>query len=260
MSTHCIELAPINKHIQLLTLNRPEVLNALNRKLLEELSEVLDGLAADKNLRALIITGAGDRAFSAGADLKDRQGMTKDASLDSVRLISQTFSKLAAFPKPTLAAINGVAFGGGLELALACDLRIMHEHAQVGLTECSLGILPGAGGTQRLPRLVGLAKAKEMIWLAKRVCAREALEMGLVSHVTQGNPVDKAFEIADGIAQNAPLSIVWSKKAIDDGFELSLEQGVLLEQNCYEQIATTKDRLEGLAAFSEKRKPKYLGE
>ena len=234
-----------DQHIVTLTLNREASLNALNRDLLEALQAQLTILSSDTDLRVLILTGAGERAFCAGADLKERLTMSLEETESFVQLISAVADEIAEFPVPMIAAINGVAFGGGLEIALACDLRVMHEKAQVGLTECALGIIPGAGGTQRLPKLVGVAKAKEMIFSAKRISADEALSIGLVN----GIGLEQVKILAQQIASCAPLSVKAAKKAIDQGDEAG----------CYRAILHTNDRLEGLKAFSEKRKPIYSG-
>lgn len=247
--------------ILIIELNRPESLNALNRQVLMELHSVLAEATRDQSLRAIVFTGAGDKAFCAGADLKERKDMTLEETRAFVALIGTTFSQIAALPMATVAAINGVAFGGGLELALACDLRVFEQGKEVGLTECALGIIPGAGGTQRLPRLVGVAKAKELILAARRVGSEEALSLGLVNRVAKEG--QKALEVALGLAEQiakcAPLSVRAAKHAIDQGASLSLAEGLALEAEAYESIVTTKDRLEGLAAFAEKRAPNYVG-
>ncbi|ELK40883.1 hypothetical protein D478_16429 [Brevibacillus agri BAB-2500] len=178
-----------------------------------------------------------------------------------IRTIRDTFSELEKLPKPVIAAINGLALGGGTELALACDLRIMSDQAQMGLTETSLGIIPGAGGTQRLPRLVGKGIAKELIFTARRVQPDEALSIGLVNRVVPAEQLmGAALEMAAQIANNAPLALAQAKFAIDCGGEVELGAGLLIESNAYQLLVPTKDRLEGLAAFAEKRKPNYRGE
>ena len=244
-----------------LILNRPEVYNSLNRELVASLHEALDRLAFDKTVRAVIVTGEGEKAFCAGADLKERRTMTEHEVLQFLHALQSAFLKLERLPKPVIAAINGVAFGGGTELALACDLRVMASHAKMGLTETSLGIIPGAGGTQRLPRLVGKGKAKELIYTARHVGADEALAIGLVNRVVE--PSDLMAEVrrlAEEIVKNAPLAITQAKFAIDRGMEVDLETGLALETNAYQVLLPTKDRLEGLQAFQEKRKPNYIGE
>lgn len=243
------------------TLNRPESLNAFNRPLLEALAQVVREAHADRTLRCAIVTGAGERAFSAGADLKERRGMSLDETRAYVRLICATFDAVARLPFPTIAAARGVAFGGGMELLLACDLRVLAEGASIGLTEVSVGIMPGAGGTQRLPRLVGPARAKEMIFAARRVDATQALAFGLVNRVVPPEKVlETAHEMAIAIASQAPLAVRGAKHAVDTGLDAGIAAGLDIEAQAYELLLGTADRLEGLQAFAEKRPPRYRGE
>lgn len=243
------------------TLNRPESLNAFNRPLLEALLAVAERAHSDRAIRCAIVTGAGEKAFSAGADLKERRGMSLDETRAFVRLISRTFDAVARLPFPTLAAVNGVAFGGGMELALACDLRLVADTARLGLTEVSVGIMPGAGGTQRLPRIVGAARAKELILAGRRIDAAEALSIGLANRVVPAaRLLDSAHGLAREIAANAPLAVRQAKHAIDVGLDSALAAGLELEQQAYEPLLETRDRLEGLQAFAEKRPPRYAGE
>jgi len=247
--------------IGILTLNRPEVFNCLNLETLQTMRGLLAEIALDRDLRVLVVTGAGDKAFCAGADLKERRTMNEQQVQLFIRTIRDTFSELEKLPKPVIAAINGVALGGGTELALACDLRVMSERAQMGLTETSLGIIPGAGGTQRLPRLIGKGKAKELIFTARRVQAEEALAMGLVNRVVSADELMPAvLQLAEEIAANAPIALAQAKHAIDFGLEADLATGLAIESNAYQVLIPTKDRLEGLEAFKEKRKPVYRGE
>jgi enoyl-CoA hydratase/carnithine racemase len=243
------------------TLDRPEALNAFNRPLLDALLAATTAAQQDRTLRAAILTGAGDKAFSAGADLKERRGMTREESQAFVALISRVFDAVARLPFPTIAAVNGVAFGGGLELALACDLRLVADTAKLGLTEVSVGIMPGAGGTQRLPRLIGPARAKELIFAARRVDAAEALVLGLANRVVPAADLaDAAGALARDIAAQAPLAVRQAKHAIEAGLDLDLAAGLDIEQRAYAPLLDTQDRLEGLAAFAEKRPPRYRGE
>jgi len=247
--------------IGILTIDRPDVYNCLNLETLLAIRATLADLALDKEVRALIVTGAGDKAFCSGADLKERRTMTEQQVQHYIRTIRDTFTELERLPKPVIAAVNGLALGGGTELALACDLRVMGESAQMGLTETSLGIIPGAGGTQRLPRLVGKGKAKELIFTARRVAAAEALEIGLVNHVVpDGQVLEAALAMAGRIVENAPIALAQAKYAIDFGLEADLATGLAMESNAYQVLIPTKDRLEGLEAFKEKRKPVYRGE
>ncbi|MEH7178544.1 enoyl-CoA hydratase [Neobacillus vireti] len=247
--------------ITLITLNRPEAANALSVQMLEELQDAILTCKFDRTVRCIVITGAGEKAFCAGADLKERAGMDPIKVRKTVSLIRGNNNELEALPQPVIAAVNGVALGGGTELALACDIRIASETAKFGLTETSLGIIPGAGGTQRLPRLVGKGRAKELIFTARRIDAREALEIGLVEYmVPSGQLIEKALEIASQIVKNGPIAIAQAKFAIDKGNDVDLNTGLAIEQNAYEVTIPTKDRLEGLQAFKEKRPPVYMGE
>lgn len=245
--------------IAIITLNRPEKANALSVQMLTELQEILQTIKYNPSIRCVVITGAGEKAFCAGADLKERATMNKEEVRKTVALIRKTINDIEELPKPVIAAINGIALGGGTELALACDFRIANKNAVLGLTETSLGIIPGAGGTQRLSRLVGKGKAKELIFTARKVPAKEAKEIGLVEYVTD-QFLEKASELAEQISKNAPIAVTQAKLAIDKGFEMDLQSGLAFEQAAYEITIPTKDRLEGLQAFKEKRPPKYIGE
>ena len=176
-----------------------------------------------------------------------------------LRRIRGIMDLVERLPMPTIAAVDGVAFGGGCELALACDLRVLAQTAVIGLTECALGIIPGAGGTQRLPRLIGPAKAKELIFTARRLSANDALQVGLANHVVEGSAVDRALALAQEIARCAPIAVEAAKAAIDGGLSTGISEGLLLETRCYELTLTTADRAEALAAFSAKRAPKFIG-
>ncbi|MBM7552605.1 enoyl-CoA hydratase [Thalassobacillus pellis] len=248
-------------HTMKLTLDRPDAANALSKQLLYELNEVLWELERNKDIRALIVTGSGEKAFCAGADLKERKGMTEEQVVETVSLIGDTIKRLERMPFPTIAAINGVAFGGGLEMALACDIRVCADTSKMGLTETSLGIIPGAGGTQRLAKLIGIGKAKELIFSARPVASQEALEIGLVEYMYESNVLqEKSLSLAKRIAGNAPIALRQAKKAIHNGFQTDIETGLQIEKLCYQATIPTKDRLEGLQAFKEKRKPIYRGE
>ncbi|MGE5704862.1 MAG: enoyl-CoA hydratase [Clostridia bacterium] len=244
-----------------ITLNRPEAANALSIRMLQELTEVIDQLKWDASVRCVIVTGAGEKAFCAGADLKERAGMNPTQVRQTVGLIGDTINRFAALPKPVIAAVNGVALGGGTELALACDIRLAANHALFALTETSLGIIPGAGGTQRLPRLIGVGRAKELIFSARRVGAKEAEAIGLVEYaVPSAELMIRATELAAQIARNAPISLAQAKLAIDRGMDADLGTGLAIERTAYEVTIPTRDRQEGLLAFKEKRAPHYTGE
>ncbi|HLS60055.1 MAG TPA: enoyl-CoA hydratase [Virgibacillus sp.] len=250
----------VDDHIAVITLNRPESANALSTTLLNELTTMIGEINQNKEIRCTILTGAKDKAFCAGADLKERQGMSDDDVVATVTYIGETMTQIEQMEMPVIAALNGVAFGGGLELALACDVRIAAKHADVGLTETSLAIIPGAGGTQRLTRLVGLGQAKKMIFTANRISAMEALDIGLVEQVVDKDDLyEEAIQLASQIISNGPIALKLAKQAINQGFETDLKTGLSIEQQCYRQTIPTQDRLEGLQAFQEKRKPKYIG-
>jgi len=251
----------IKDKIAILTLNRPEIMNSLNFPLLKELNHFITETNFDKDIRVVIITGAGEKAFCAGADLKERRNMTPDEVKRYIFTIRTTFTAVEYLPKPVIAAVNGIALGGGTELALACDIRLASKTATMGLTETSLAIIPGAGGTQRLVRAVGKGKAKELIFTAKRISADEAYEIGMVNHVVEPEKlIDSAIEMAERICQNGPLAIEQAKMAINFGSETDIFTGLAFETQCYNVLIPTKDRLEGLQAFKEKRKPNYKGE
>lgn len=248
-------------HIRVITLNRPERLNAINLDLLSEMGTALAEASGDRETRVVIITGAGDRAFSAGADLKEREGMPAEEVRHFIGTIRDTFTAVQNLRCPVIAAINGPALGGGTELALACDLRIAVEGTWLGLTEVSLGIIPGAGGTQRLPRLIGPARAKELIFTGRRLEAGEALTIGLVNRVVPVPDLKaSAMAMAEAIASNAPIAVARAKLAVNQGLELDLAAALALESQAYEVCIPTRDRLEGLRAFKEKRRPVYTGE
>lgn len=243
-----------------ITLNRPEAMNSISFPLLLELRKTIEELEFDADVRCAIVTGAGDRAFSAGADLKERAGLSESEVRRYIQTIRSTFTLVESLSIPVIAAVNGVALGGGAELALASDLRIVSESATMGLTETSLAIIPGAGGTQRLPRIVGKAKAKELIFLARRIDAAEALSIGLANRVVPHESLlQEARSMAEAISQNGPIALRAAKRAVDRGMEMDLASALVFESTCYEIVIPTEDRREGLIAFREKRKPVYKG-
>ena len=244
----------------IVTIHRPEVLNCLSFPTLKRFRALCHELSLDLSLRAILITGAGEKAFCAGADLTERRTMPAELVPSFVRNIRRLMDDVEALPQPTIALINGFAFGGGTELLLACDLRIAAPHAQLGLTETSLAIIPGAGGTQRLPRLIGKARAKELILTARRIDAAEAERIGLVNRIaTAGGLREAGLELARAIAANGPVAVRAAKRAVDRGSDLPLDEGLKVESECYNLTLNTRDRLEALAAFAEKRKPVYSG-
>ena len=243
--------------ISIWTIDRPDRMNALSRATVRELGRLAREIEPD--VRCVVLTGAGERAFCAGADLKERKDMNEEDVRDFLGLYRSAFDAMDRLGVPIIAAINGVAFGGGLEVALACDLRVMSAATKIGLTEVSLAIIPGAGGTQRLTRIVGPAKAKELILLARRIEAPEALALGIVNRVAD-DALAAALEWAEQLASSAPIAVSAALDAIDAATETTLDTGLLHERRCYERTLASKDRLEALAAFREKRKPVYKGE
>lgn len=244
-----------------ITLNRPEIMNTFSRALVDDLAAAVSELRFDRSTRVVVITGAGDQAFSAGADLKERITMTQDQVRRFITTIRDIFTAVELLPQPVIAAINGFALGGGTELALCCDLRVATEKATLGLTETKLAIIPGGGGTQRLPRLIGKGRAKEMILTSRRIDAAEALAIGLVNRVVPSDQLIPAtMELANRMLENGPIALEQAKLAINRGCETDLTTGLTLETAAYNMVIPTKDRMEGLAAFREKRKPVYIGE
>ncbi|KAK4428460.1 putative enoyl-CoA hydratase 2, mitochondrial [Sesamum alatum] len=242
-------------------LERPAAKNAIGKDMLRGLQYAFEAVNKDAAAKVLMICSSVPKVFCAGADLKERKTMSPSEVQNFVHSLRSTFSYLEALYIPTIAVIEGAALGGGLEMALSCDLRICGEDAVLGLPETGLAIIPGAGGTQRLPRLVGKSKAKELIFTGRKIGGRDAMSMGLVNYcVAAGEARAKALEIARDINQKGPLAIRMAKRAIDGGVELDMASALALEEDCYEQLLHTKDRLEGLVAFAERRKPNYTGE
>jgi enoyl-CoA hydratase/carnithine racemase len=246
--------------VAVVTLDRPQRMNALSREMVLGLGRVGRELTTLGSVRAVVLTGAGDGAFCAGADLKERIGMSDAQVLEQLALYRSELGWLGEFRVPVVAAINGVALGGGLELALACDLRVAHAGAVLGLPETSLGIIPGAGGTQRLPRLVGEAKAKELILLGERLTAEQALAIGLLSRVFPKSEalLDATLAFIRPISEGAPLAQAAALRAIRAA-SLPLEQGLAVELAAYRECLGSEDRREALLAFQERRKARFQG-
>jgi len=243
-----------------LTLNRPETANALSRALVAALRSELATLASRPEVTVVVLTGAGNKAFCAGADLKERLGMSLPetrAFLDELGALCQAIED---FPAPVIAAISGAALGGGLEIALAADLRLAVEGATLGLSEVRLGILPGAGGTQRLARLCGIAVAKELILTGRKIDAATALRLGLLSRVVPATDLKLAVTaLCDELCAGGPLALAQAKRAIDLGFGKPMPEALAAERACYEVVLASEDRDEGLRAFAEKRAPRFRG-
>jgi methylglutaconyl-CoA hydratase len=244
--------------VRTLTLDRPPV-NALGKDLVEDLARATATLAGDPDARCVLVRTAG-KHFCAGADLKERKEMSLDEARQFVSRLSEVIRGLGELPMPTVAAVRGAAAGGGCELALACDLRVLADDATIGLRETALAILPGAGGTQRLPRLIGPARAKRWVLTAKMHTAHEALADGVADRVVPASCLDEeAGCLAESIAANGPVAIRLAKKAIDGGLDLPLRKALEYEWECYQGTLDTEDRLEALQAFAEKRPPKFRG-
>lgn len=245
----------------ILTLNRPKAMNSLNFNLLYAIRDEIDELQYRSDIRTVIITGAGTRAFCAGADLKERATLNQNEVKKFIITIRNLLSSIQNLNKPVIAAVNGIALGGGTEIALASDIRIASSNAVMGLTETRLAIIPGGGGTQRLPRIIGMGKAKELIFTGRKVDAEEAQKINLVNTVCkQEELIDQCMKMADMIAETGPIAVEQAKYAMNYGVETDLNTGLAIESNAYRVTIPTKDRVEGLTAFREKRKPVYKGE
>jgi len=253
-------LADANSGIYVLSLNRPKA-NALGKQLINELITTIRDVHFDQQARVLIISSKVPGMFCAGADLKERATMSKREVQEFVFTLRSTFSSIQNLSIPTIAAIDGFALGGGAEIALACDMRVGGKSTIFGLPETSLAIIPGAGGTQRLPRIVGASKAKELIFTCDRLDGAECHRIGLLNKFSlTDSPLNLAISLAQQIKDKGPIALQAAKIAVDTGMEMDISSGMKLEESCYQQVIVTKDRLEGLAAFKEKRKPEYKGE
>jgi enoyl-CoA hydratase/carnithine racemase len=252
--------ASADGHVLTVEMYRPEALNAMNTALGEDLRACLRGPVLAADVRAVVLAGAGDRAFCVGGDLKERQGMTDEAWRAQHVVFEEAAAALLRCPVPVIAAVEGYAFGGGCELAVLSDFIVASETAVFALPEATLGIFPGIGGTQLLPRIVGTPLAKELIFTGRRLLAGEAKAAGLVNHlVPKGQARPKALEIATTIAENGPIAVRQAKKAIAYGVETDLETALVLALEAYNVTVATEDRLEGVRAFNEKRKPRFRG-
>jgi enoyl-CoA hydratase/carnithine racemase len=250
-----------DSHVLLVTLNRPEAANALNTQMGLDLVELFEGFSVDiEGLRAIILTGAGSKAFCAGGDLKQRNGMTDEAWQAQHLVFERMLRAILACPVPVIAAVNGAAYGGGCEIAAAADFVYAASGARFALTEVTLGIMPGAGGTQNLPRAIGERRAKEMILSGLPFSAAEAEAWGLVNKVLpEGQLLEAAFAIASRIAGNGPIAVRQAKQAIHRGLQMSLNDGLAFEIEAYNRLVPTEDRREGVAAFNERRKADFRG-
>jgi enoyl-CoA hydratase len=248
-------------HLLIVTINRERALNALNRQTVAELQELFSSSWTDESLRCVIITGAGEKAFVAGADIPELAELDVRSGTDLAAHGLYLMKTIQNFPKPVIAAINGFALGGGCELAMACDIRLASENAKLGQPEVSLGIIPGYGGTQRLSRLVGRGKAMQLILTGDMISAAEAHRIGLVDEVyLPGEVMNKALEMADVICSKGPLAVAMAKECINRGLDVNLSAGCDLEKANFGSICGTADKNEGTKAFMEKRKPEFKGQ
>ena len=242
-------------HIAVATINRPKALNALNSQVLEDIDQLVEQVKADDEIRALVITGSGEKAFVAGADIGEMSTLTKEGGEAFGKHGNDVFRAIETLPIPTIAAVNGFALGGGCELSMSCDIRICADTAVFGQPETGLGITPGFGGTQRLARLVGPGMAKQMVYTARNIKADEALRIGLVNAVYPLAELYAAAEkLASQIATNAPIAVRAAKKAINEGLDLPMDEAVVVEEKAFGSCFQSADQQEGMGAFLEKRK------
>lgn len=250
----------VSDFVYVLELNRPEAMNSLNTLMGIELIECLSALKDKKNLRVLILTGAGEKSFCTGADLKERKTMDNEQWKKQHDIFEDAYKMLREFPFPVIAAVNGYALGGGMEMVLSCDLRYLADHAKMGLPEVTLGIIPGVGGTQLLSRAIPVTLAKEFLLTGKHITAEKAVDVGLANDVfASADLMGKTVEVAKSIAANAPLSLQSIKKAVDMGLQTDLNTALSIELDQYYKCANSEDRKEGVLAFNEKRLPNWQG-
>ncbi len=249
----------INRNVAIATINNPPA-NALSPNLRDEFIDKLSALSLNDDVQVLIITGGGEKFFAAGANIPELLELDREGGLERVAKARGFYSSVADFEKPVICAINGICMGGGLELALTCDIRITSEHAKLGFPEVNLGLIPGAGGTQRLPRAIGPGWANYLIFTGEAITAQKAFDMGLVQAVVSSKQlIEKAVEIADKIKTKGPLAVQAAKKASSRGLQETLERGLDIENEAFAEICETLDKNEGITAFLEKRKPQFRG-
>ena len=244
-------------HVATITINRPKALNALSTPVLTDLNAALDEVAADQDVYALIITGAGEKSFVAGADIAEMKDKSVEEAAEYGKFGNAVFRKIETFRCPVIAAVNGFALGGGCELAMSCDIRVASENAVFGQPEVGLGITPGFGGTQRLARLVGAGIAKEMIYTARNIKADRAAQIGLVNKVVAAEELSATvMKMAQGIAKNAPIAVAYAKKAINNGLQTDIDSGIAIEVEEFSNCFATEDQTYGMTCFLEKVKEK----
>lgn len=260
MTTYNNVLYQTDNGIGMITLNRPKALNALNSELLTELNGLLDEIAQDESVKVVIVTGAGDKAFVAGADIAEMQSMSPMEGRAFGKFGQAIFNKLENIPQPVIAAVNGFALGGGCELAMACDIRIASDRAKFGQPEVSLGIVPGFGGTQRLPRLIGKGRAKELLYTADMINAEEAYRIGLINKIVSADELlSTAKELAEKIMARAQVAVQLCKAAVNTGMDTDLASGIAYEAEVFGLCFASADQKEGMSAFVGKRKPNFTG-
>lgn len=256
-----LDVEPRGDHVEIVRMNRPQVMNALNTRMARDLIGYFEALSLDpRRVRCVILTGSGDRAFCAGGDLKERRGMSVDAWSAQHLVFERMARAIVNCPTPVIAAVNGVAYGGGCEIAAACDFIHAAGNARFALTEVTLGIIPGAGGTQTISRALGTRRAKELIFSGRAFSVEEALAWGLVNEAhAEGALIEGVLATAERIARNAPLAVRQAKQSISRGADMSLGDGMAFEIEAYHRLVSTEDRVEGVNAFNEKRPPVYRG-
>ena len=256
-----LSVEPVDQHVAIIRLNRPDASNALNTQMGRDLVRYFEDAALDpKSLRCIVLTGTGDKAFCAGGDLRERRGMTDEAWTRQHVIFERMVRALIDCPVPIIGAVNGAAYGGGCEIAGACDFLYAAEGARFALTEVTLGIMPGGGGTQTLPRAVGERRAKELILTGKAFSAQDALDWGIVNKLCAPEKLmEETLATAQTICDNAPISVRQAKLSIHRGLQLSLRDGLALEIEAYNRMVPTEDRREGVLAFNEKRTPNFKG-
>ncbi|MGD0160509.1 MAG: enoyl-CoA hydratase-related protein [Candidatus Bathyarchaeia archaeon] len=246
--------------IATITLNRPEALNAFSREVVDEILQALQDVMNDENVRVVVLTGAGEKAFSAGADIKSMIGMTVLKARELSLMGEKLCLALENLEKPVIAALNGYALGGGLEVAMSCDLRIASENARMGQTEINIGLIPGWGGTQRLTRLIGRTKAKELVFTGRMIDAKTAEQLGIINMaVPQDKFKETVRQFALDLVSKAPVAVRVAKALINKGADISLDSALALEREGFGVVASTEDLKEGVSAFTEKRKPVFKG-
>ncbi|MFZ5648318.1 MAG: enoyl-CoA hydratase/isomerase family protein [Bacillota bacterium] len=260
MSYSFIEYQIKDNNVAVVTLSRPQSLNALNSQVFRELGSVFGEIERDNKIKAVILTGSGSKAFAAGADVTELQHLSAVEARDFALAAYRAQEQITSLLKPTIAALNGYTLGGGCELAMCCDLRIASENARLGQPEINLGIIPGGGGTQRLARLVGISRAKELVYTGKTITARVALEWGLVNEVVPPDQLmETALKLAGELAEKSSPILAFAKSAIDRGSSIDLNSALYYEIECFAGCFATEDHCEGIKAFLEKRRPRYKG-